>query len=146
MPVQIDHENATPRNPTHLTQNLHHLIIDKVMRKQRTDHVVKLGIRKRQRQRIATHGTYLLKPLRLLINRLRRSFIQLESDRVKLALRFPGPSRRDAHQLSGSRANIKHRKTLQPLRFDLTKQRSPYTMRIAHPTIDELKLADTGFI
>src|ERR1051325_2820789 len=125
MAVQIDHEYATPRHTTHLTQDLHHLLINKMMCEQRADHIVKLQIQERQRQCIATHTTDLSKPLRLPIDRLRGTLIQLEPDGPKPPLRLPRPSRRHAQQLSRTGTDVEHRKTLQLLRFNLAKQRGP---------------------
>src|SRR5215475_10626298 len=125
MTIQIDHKYAPPRNATHLTQNLHHLLINKMMREQRTDHVIKLRIRKRQLQRIPTHTTDLIKPLRLLINRLRRTLIQLEPYSPKLALSLSSPGGRDAQQLSRPCANVEDRKAPRAPRFNLAKQRGP---------------------
>jgi hypothetical protein len=63
VPVQIDNKYSPPRNATHLLQNLDHLLVSEVMRKQRTNHIIKLGLRKRQRQGIATHGANFVKLL-----------------------------------------------------------------------------------
>src|SRR6185503_13479557 len=85
MPVQIDHEYPSLRNTTHLTKHLHDLLVEKMMREQRTDHVIKLRIVKRKPQSIATHRCDLIEPLRLLEYRLRHTLIQLETNSTKLS-------------------------------------------------------------
>src|SRR5215213_944713 len=120
MAMQVDHEYATPRDPAHLTKNLDHLLVNKVVREQRTDHIIKLRIRERQLQRIATNAADAFS-----VDRLRGTLIQLKPNAMKLSLRLPRPNSSDAQQLSGTSANVEHRKAAQRLRFNLTKQRGP---------------------
>ena len=41
MPVKIDHKDPAFRDATHLAQNLNDLLVNKVMREERADHIVK---------------------------------------------------------------------------------------------------------
>ena len=45
MTMKIDHKYPSLRHATHLTKNLDHLLVEKVMREERTDHIIKLRIR-----------------------------------------------------------------------------------------------------
>src|ERR1044071_1142068 len=62
--VQINYKDAATCNTVHLAQNIHDLLVDKVMREERTHDVSKLVIAKRQTQRVATHGADLRKLFR----------------------------------------------------------------------------------
>src|SRR6185369_7386908 len=42
MTMQIDHEYPTSRDTTHLAEDPDHLLVNEMVRKQRTDHVIKL--------------------------------------------------------------------------------------------------------
>src|SRR5215218_10775974 len=55
MTMQIDDEYPSLRNAAHLTKNMDHLLVEKVMREQRADDVIKLGFIKRQIQSIPAH-------------------------------------------------------------------------------------------
>src|SRR5688500_17773133 len=106
--MKIDHDDSAARHSLHLAENLNYLLLDKMMRKQRTDHVIKIPARERQRQCIASHRSDLRKLMRLFENRRGGPFIQFKSDCANGATRLSGPSRGDAQQFSGSGADIKH--------------------------------------
>ena len=47
MAMQIDHEDAPARDAAHLAKNLDDLFVNKVMREERADHVIKFRVGKR---------------------------------------------------------------------------------------------------
>src|SRR6185503_15798336 len=50
MPVQVDHEYPPLGNATHFAKYMDHLLVEKMMREQRADHVIKFGFNKRDRK------------------------------------------------------------------------------------------------
>src|ERR1041385_425634 len=59
---------------------------------------------------------------------------------------LPGPSRSDTQKLTRTRADVEYGEVSQSLRFHLAQQRRLQGVRVAHPTVHELKLADTVFV
>jgi len=47
VPVKVDYKDPAPRNSCHLAKDLDHLLLNKVMCKERTDDVIELTIYKR---------------------------------------------------------------------------------------------------
>src|ERR1041384_8178257 len=48
MSIEIDNEYPPPGHTTHLTKNRNHLLVNKVMREERTDDVIETIVRKRK--------------------------------------------------------------------------------------------------
>src|SRR5262245_13827964 len=100
MPVKIDHKDPPLCDAVHLTKNLNHLLVNKMMRKQRTDNVIKLRVGKRQFQSIPTNRADLIKTTRLFVDRLGGTLVQLESNSTQSSPSLPGPLRGYTQQLT----------------------------------------------
>src|ERR1700750_1422705 len=91
MAMQIDHKYPPSCNTAHLTKNVDHLLVEKVVRKQRAHHIVKLCVTKRKTECIATARADLIELLRLFQHRLRHTLIQLKPNCAQLSIILPRP-------------------------------------------------------